>query len=75
MITPVFFSLYDFWKSDDIIFLVILKINERNFIKVTNMYSKLSDRTKCRLNEINKVKDYFISEIPEKKYRKCEKTK
>ena len=32
-----FFSLYDFLKSDDIIFLVILKINERNFIKVTNV--------------------------------------
>ena len=39
------------------------------------MCSNLSDQTKCRLNEINKVKDYFISEIPEKKYRKCKKTK
>ena len=39
------------------------------------MCSNLSDQTKFRLNEINKVKDYFISEIPEKKYRKCKKTK
>ena len=70
-----FFNLMIFKKSDDIIFLVILKLNEQNFIKVTNMCSNLSDQTKFRLNEINKVKDYFISEIPEKKYRKSKKTK
>ena len=29
--------------------------------------AKLSDRTKLRLNEINKIKDYFNSEIQEKK--------
>ena len=29
--------------------------------------AKLSDRTKLILNEINKIKDYFNSEIQEKK--------
>ena len=27
----------------------------------------LSDQTKCRLHEINKIKDYFSSEIQERK--------
>ena len=29
--------------------------------KTTNTYSNLSDQTKCRLNEINKIKDYCNS--------------
>ena len=40
---------------------------ECNSIEVTNTYSNLSDQTKFRLNEINKIKDYFNSEIQEKK--------
>ena len=35
--------------------------------KATNMYSNLSDQTKFRLNEINKIKDYFNSKILERK--------
>ena len=47
-------------------------MNECNFIEcnateVTKTYSNLSDQTKFRLNEINKIKDYFNSKIPEKK--------
>ena len=33
--------------------------------KIINIYSNLSDQTKSRLNEINKVKDYFNLEIQE----------
>ena len=33
--------------------------------KTINIYSNLSDQTKSRLNEINKVKDYFNLEIQE----------
>ena len=40
---------------------------ECNSIEVTNRYLNLSDQTKCRLNEINKIKDYFNSEIHERK--------
>ena len=36
-------------------------------IEVTNTYFNLSDQNKSRLNEINKIKDYFNSEIPERK--------
>ena len=43
-------------------------MNELNSIEVTNTYSDLSDQTKFRLNEINKIKDYFNSEIQERKY-------
>ena len=32
-----------------------------------NIYSNLSDQTKFRLNEINKTKDYFNSEIQKRK--------
>ena len=32
-----------------------------------SMSSNLSDQTKFRLNEINKIKDYFNAEIQEKK--------
>ena len=42
-------------------------MNECNSIEVTNTYSNLSDQTKFRLNEINKGKDYFNSEIQERK--------
>ena len=42
-------------------------MNECNFIETTNIYSSLSDQTKTRLNEINKIKDYFNSEIQERK--------
>ena len=34
--------------------------------KVTNTYSNLSHETKFRLNEINKIKDYFNAEIQER---------
>ena len=37
-------------------------------IETTNIYSNLSNQTKSRLNEINKIKYYFHSEIPEKKW-------
>ena len=30
--------------------------------ETTNIYSNLSDQTKFRLNEINRIKDYFKSE-------------
>ena len=33
---------------------------------LTNAYSNLSDQTKFRLNEINKIKDCFNSEIQER---------
>ena len=35
--------------------------------EVTNKYSNLSDQIKLRLNEINKIKDYFDCEIHERK--------
>ena len=40
---------------------------ECNSIEVTNTYSNLSDQTKFRLNEINKINVYFDSEIQERK--------
>ena len=40
---------------------------ECNPIKTTNMYSNLSDQKKFRLNEINTTKDYFNSEVQERK--------
>ena len=42
-------------------------MSECNSIEVTNTYFNLSDQTKFRLNEVNKIKDYFTSEIQEKK--------
>ena len=56
------FSPYHFEKNDNTI-LSILKM-----IETTNIYSNLSDETKSRLNEISKIKYYFHSEIPEKKW-------
>ena len=35
--------------------------------EATNTYSNLNDQTKSRLNEINKIKDYFNTEIQERK--------
>ena len=40
---------------------------EGNSIEATNTQSNLSDSTKFRLNKINKIKDYFNSEIQERK--------
>ena len=37
-------------------------MNER-----TNIYSNLSDQTKFRLKKINKIEDYFNTEIQERK--------
>ena len=44
-------------------------MNELNSIEThSNLNAiSLSDQTKFRLNEINKIKDYFNSEIQEKK--------
>ena len=41
---------------------------ELNSIEVYNTYSNLTDHTKFRLNEINKIKSYFNLEIQEEKY-------
>ena len=38
-------------------------MNECNSIEAVNTYYNLSDQTKFRLNGINKIKDYFNSEI------------
>ena len=42
-------------------------MSECNFIETTNIYSNLNDQMKFRWNEINKIQDYFNSEIQEKK--------
>ena len=42
-------------------------MSECNSIETTNIYSNLSNKTKFRLNEINENKDYFNSEIQERK--------
>ena len=42
-------------------------MNECNSIKVTNIYFNVSNQTKFRLNEINKIKDYLNSKIQERK--------
>ena len=42
-------------------------MSECNSIETTNIYSNLSDQTKIRLNEINKIKDYLNSKIQERK--------
>ena len=41
-------------------------MNKDNFVEEVNT-SGLSDQTKFRLNEINEIKDYFNSEIQERK--------
>ena len=42
-------------------------IIEYNFIEATSTYSNSSEQTKFRLNEINKVKEYFNLEIQKRK--------
>ena len=42
-------------------------MSEFNSIEPLNKYSNLSDQTKFRLNEINKIKNHFRFEIQEKK--------
>ena len=44
-----------------------IKMNELSSTEATNTYSNLSDQAKFRLNEINKIKDYFNSETQERK--------
>ena len=33
-----------------------------NSVEMLNKYLDLSDQTKSRLNEINKIKDYFLTQ-------------
>ena len=47
--------------------MIILRINKVNSIETRNKYLDLSDQTKFRINEINKIKDYFNSESQEQK--------
>ena len=42
-------------------------MNECNSTETRNKYLDLSDQIKFRLNEINEIKDYFNSEIQERK--------
>ena len=44
-----------------------MNIIECNFVERTDAHSILRDQIKFRLNEINKIKDYFNSEIQERK--------
>ena len=48
-------------------FLVILRMNKCTWIETTDIYPNLSDQNKFRLNEGKKIKDYFNSEIQERK--------
>ena len=59
------FSPYDFDKNDNVI-LSYFKMSQCNSIKSVNI-SGLSDQAKFILNKINKTKDYFNSEIQERK--------
>ena len=54
------FSPNNFFKNDDII-LNYFKMGES-----ANMYPNLNHQQRCRFNEINKIKDYFIAEIRER---------
>ena len=42
-------------------------MNESNSMETLNKCSNLSDQTKFRLDEINKIKDYFNSEYQDRK--------
>ena len=42
-------------------------MSECNSIETTSIYSSLSDQTHIRLNEVNKIEDYFNSKIQERK--------
>ena len=55
-----FFSPYDFKKKDDII-LSYLKMTE---VPMTYLNSRI--QTQQKLNEINKIKNYFTTEIQER---------
>ena len=55
-----FFSPYDFKKNDDII-LSYLKMTE---LPMTYLNSRI--QTQQKLNEINKIKNYFTTEIQER---------
>ena len=50
-------------------------MNKSNSIETTNTFSNLSDQAKLRLNEINKIKDYFNSEIQKRKIMSKKLTK
>ena len=39
---------------------------EYNSIEIPNIYSSLNDQQQFRLNEINEIKDYFVSEVKER---------
>ena len=41
-------------------------MNECNFIETDK--TNLADQTKCRLNEITKIENYFIEEINQRKW-------
>ena len=58
------FSPYDFKKNDKII---IIKYFSLQDVKMSNSNLELNDLTKYRLDEINKIKDYFNVEIKERK--------
>ena len=58
-LTDCLFSPYDFGKNDSII-LITSKMNETD-------KTNLTGQTKFRLNEISKFKDYFDSEINQRK--------
>ena len=60
------FSPYDFEKNDDLT-LSYFKMNEWNPTELFDKYVNLSDKIKFRLSEINEIKDYFISDIQERK--------
>ena len=70
------FSPNDFKTNDDIILkyfgLQDVKMSNSNLevseANRANEISELKHLTKCRLDEINKIKDYFNSEIKERKY-------
>ena len=55
-----FFSPYDFKKNDDII-LSYLKMTE---VPMTYLNSRI--QTQQKLNEVNKIKNYFTTEIQER---------
>ena len=49
--------------------MILIQLKQINTDSKLNV-TPLSDQTKFRLNEINKIKDYFNSETPEKKDNK-----
>ena len=57
----MYYFLTDVYKQTNL----VKKMNESN--STDKLANTLSDHTKFRLNEINKIKDYFSSEIQERK--------